>query len=461
MDFEESTRFLYDRVDIERLRPSRVVADMFKLDRMRQLLARLGNPHESVRCIHVAGTKGKGSTCEMTTAGLEACGYTVGTYTSPHLLDVRERIRINRLPISPDDFARMASTVRLAASHLPGDLGEPTFFELTTAMCFLYFADQAVDLAVIECGLGGRLDSTNVIVPLVSAVTSISLDHTQILGDTVEKIASEKAGIFKPGIPAVTVPHSPSVAAVFRETAAALGSPLTVLGDDLEFSIRFDVGSTSRSPAGGASPPGPNTRISLFGRRTSYEHIAVPLLGEHQAENCGLALAILDALAERGIRVDHTKVARGLEGLTLPGRLQIVSHHPRVLLDGAHNPASVRCLMKAIGTHVGYDSLVVIFGCAADKDVRGMLQQIAVGADKAIFTRASGTTRAADPRELHRSYVELCGKMSQHTSSFADALHVASRAVGRGDLICVTGSFYLVGDALRHLHSLPSARRAS
>lgn len=456
MTFDEAIRYLYDRVDIERMRASRVVADLFKLDRMRLLLAKLGSPHESIRSIHVAGTKGKGSTCEMTAAGLEACGYTVGIYTSPHLIDIRERIRINRRLISREDFARVASTVRAAAAELPSSSGEPTFFELTTAMCFVHFAEQAVDVAVIECGLGGRLDSTNVIVPLVCAVTSISLDHTQILGDTVEKIAAEKAGIFKPGIPAVTLTHAPEVAAVFRDAASALGSPLTVIGQDIEFSTRFDAGGAGRSRSSGADrSAGPRTRVSFFGRRTSYEHIAVPLLGEYQADNCGLALGILDALAERGMRIDDAAVARGFEGLKFPGRLQTVSMQPRVIADGAHNPESVRCLMRAIGSHIGYDSLVVIFGCAADKDTGGMLAQISSGADKVVFTRATDNARAADPKDLHRAFVEMSGKMSQYADSFPEALRLASRAVGRGDLICVTGSFYLVGEALKHFGITP------
>lgn len=456
LSFDDALTYLYDRTDIERLRASRAVADLFKLDRMRLLLSKLGSPHEAIRSIHVAGTKGKGSTCEMTTVALEACGYTVGTYTSPHLVDIRERIRINRGIISRDDFARLANTVRTAAQSLPSSAGEPTFFELTTAMCFVHFAEQAVDVAVIECGLGGRLDSTNVIVPLVSAVTSMSLDHTQILGDTVELIAREKAGIFKPGIPAVTVQHSPSVAAVFQEAAAALGAPLSVLGQDFEFSTRFDAGgapsrSVLRNGATEPRPAGPRTRLSFFGRRTTYEHIAVPLLGDHQAINCGLALSILDSLAERGMRIDDAKVASSLDGLKFPGRMEIVGSSPRIVLDGAHNRESVRCLMKAIGSYVGYDSLVVIFGCAADKDVRGMLEEIAAGADKAIFTRAFGNARAADPRDLHRQFVEISGKMSQYAESFPQALQLASRAVGRGDLIAVTGSFYLLGDAKRHL----------
>lgn len=456
MSYQAAVKFLYDRVDVERMHAGRVSRDVFKLDRMRALLALLGNPHDATKCIHIAGTKGKGSTCEMTTACLEACGYTVGTYTSPHLVDVRERIRVNRRLIPHADFAAVAQKIADAVAQLPEGSGEPTFFELITAMCFQYFAEQAVDLAVIECGLGGRLDSTNVITPLVSAVTSISLDHTQLLGPTVELIAREKAGIFKPGVPAVTVQHIPSVTAVFREVAADVGAPLQVVGEDIDFSLRHDAGSGR--PRHGEKPIAPVTRISLSTKRSSYEHIPVPLRGEHQAQNCGLTLAILDKLTERGMDITETKVMRGLERVQLAGRMEIACESPRILLDGAHNPESVRCLMKAIGSHIGYDSMVVIFGCAADKDVRGILEQIALGADKAIFTRASGNARAADPRELSRIYADVSGKGCQHADTFADALKLATRAVGRSDLICVTGSFYLVGEAKKLLKDLLAKR---
>ncbi|MBC7773358.1 MAG: bifunctional folylpolyglutamate synthase/dihydrofolate synthase [Pyrinomonadaceae bacterium] len=454
MTYQAAVKYLHDRVDIERMHAGRVPRDLFKLDRMRAIMNLLGNPHDAVKCIHVAGTKGKGSTCEMTATCLEACGYTVGTYTTPHLIDIRERIRVNRRLIPHAEFAGVAQKIADAAAKLPPEIGTPTSFELTTAMCFQYFADQAVDLAVIECGLGGRLDSTNVITPLVSAITSISLDHTQLLGQTVELIAREKAGIFKPGVPAVTVQHVPSVTAVLREVATDVGTPLQVVGEDIDFSFRHDAGS-GRPRHGEKSVP-PVTRISLSTRRSSYEHIPVPLKGEHQAQNCGLTLAILDKLTERGMDISETKVMQGLERVQLAGRMEMACESPRILLDGAHNPESIKCLMKAIGSHIGYDSLVVIFGCAADKDVRGILQQLSLGADKAIFTRAAGNARAADPRELTRVYNDICGKGGQSADNFAEALKLAMRAVGRGDLICVTGSFYLVGEAKKLLKELPA-----
>jgi len=468
MSYQAALKYLYDRVDIERLHANRVSQDMFKLDRMRQLLAILGNPQDGVKCVHIAGTKGKGSTCEMTACGLEACGYTVGVYTSPHIVDIRERIRINRRLIPHAEFARVAQRIADAVEQLPEEAGPPTFFELTTAMCFQYFADEAVDIAVIECGLGGRLDSTNVITPLVCAVTSISLDHTQILGDTREKIAREKAGIFKPGVPALTVQHSPTVTAVLREVAAEIGTPLQVVGEDIDFSLRYDAGGgkprgTERGmgqTGEGRKAVGPQTRISLSTRRSNYEHIPVPLRGEHQAFNCGLALSILDKLGERGLDITESRVIQGLEQVHLPGRMEMAWESPRILLDGAHNPESIKCLVKAIGSHIGYDSMVVVFGCAADKDIRGMLEQIALGADKVIFTRAANNARAADPKDLHRMFVDITGKMSQHAENFADALRLATRAVGRDDLVCVTGSFYLIGEAKKLLKELHAKKGA-
>lgn len=455
--FASAVKYLHDRTDIERIRADRVSQDMFKLDRMRELLKILGDPHLAFRSVHVAGTKGKGSTCEMIATCLEACGYTVGLYTSPHLTDVRERIRISRRSIGPSDFARLAARAADAAAGLSKDSGEPTFFELVTAMAFLHFADEAVDIAVIECGLGGRLDSTNVITPLVSIVTSISLDHTQILGDSVEKIAKEKAGIFKPGVPALTCAQRPGVIEVLREVAAGVSAPLQVVGEDIDFSYRFE----QPAPGGASgSTSGPIVRATLTSPRHTFEHIAVPLKGEHQAANCGLALAAIDRLAERGFKTPASVVTQGMAQVTCPGRLELVWDAPKVVLDAAHNADSMKCLMKALGAHFAYDSLVVIFGCAADKDIAGMLAQLDLGADKVIFTRARDNKRAADPRELHKRFSELTGKMSQVADGFDAALNIARRAVTREDLICVTGSFYLVGEARKHLKEL-AAKRAT
>ncbi|MFN0012543.1 MAG: bifunctional folylpolyglutamate synthase/dihydrofolate synthase [Phycisphaerales bacterium] len=460
---ETARHYLLARTDLERIAPTPATRDQYKLDRMVAILEALDNPQDSVRCIHVAGTKGKGSVCEMVAACLEASGYAVGLYTSPHLLDMRERVRINRKPVSESEFVALTKRVAKAAASVAPTMGEATFFELLTAIGFLHFAEQAVDVAVIEVGLGGRLDCTNVITPEVAAIATIGLDHTQILGDKIEEIAAQKAGIFKPGVPALVIQQDAKVLNVFRQVAQEVGAPLQVVGNDIEFSYRFEWASGGGAEARGgrgAGAGGQCARVNLTTERSNYEHVPVPLKGEHQALNCGLALAILDKLSERGFACPEAKVLRGLESVSLPGRFEMALQSPRLLLDVAHNPDSMRALMKTIGACLQYDSLIVVFGCAADKDVNAMLRSLAAGADKVIFTRATGNARAMDPADLQQRYSELGGKMSQATATLREALDLAGRAVGRGDLICVAGSFYLVGETKRLLAEA-AARRAA
>lgn len=447
-DMDGAMSWLLDRANIERMLHSRVDADMLKLDRMFELARLLDSPHNAYKCVHIAGTKGKGSTCEMTSAMLQGCGYGVGTYSSPHLIDVRERIRINRELISEADFVRVAQKVANAAATMDEALGECTYFELLTAMAMLHFAEQAIDVAVFEVGLGGRLDSTNIIQPEVAAITSISRDHWQILGDSLEKIAVEKGGIFKPGAAALTVQQPPGVLEALRECATRAGAALEVVGVDIDFSTRFEAGAGVKP--GAASP---HMRVGLSTSRNTFEHVQVPMRGEHQAANCGLALAIIDKLNARGFRTPEARVLKGLESAVLPGRMEILNTAPRILLDGAHNAESMKFLMRSIGAEVPYDSLVVIFGCAADKDIKGMLGEIALGADKVIFTRTSGSARAADPADLARTFDEQFERMAQPAETLAQAIALASKGRGRGDLICITGSLHLVGEAKKALQA--------
>lgn len=440
--YAKALRYLATLTDHERLRIVRYNTENFDLDRMRNLLKKLGNPHEQFKSVHVAGTKGKGSTCAMTAAMLQACGYKVGLYSSPHLVDVRERIQINGEMIPQAELARL---IRLVEPILARMKPLPTYFDVFTAIAFKYYAEQKVDIAVIETGLGGRLDSTNVLKPEVTAITSISKDHMQQLGHTLPKIAEEKAGIFKAGIPAVTVLQDPAVENVLRSHAEKVGAPFDVAGKSIEFSYRFE---SSRML-------GPHNRICLTTPNSRYEHLAVPLLGEHQAINCGLALSILDRLKTRGFNITDTKVIEGLAKTRIPGRMEIISTNPRILVDGAHNAASIDAMMRAIGQHIPYDSMVVIFGCCGDKDIPGMLERITSGADKVIFTRID-TVRTADPEELAARYIEQYGKMAQVAHNLKDALEIANRAVTKEDLICITGSFHLVGEAKQLLTPPPA-----
>jgi len=431
--YQKALRFLATLSDFERLRIVRYNSENFNLERMRTLLKKIGTPQDHFRSVHIAGTKGKGSTCAMIAAMLQANGYKVGLYTSPHLVDVRERIVINGEMIPQASFARL---VRLMETAIARIKPTPTYFDVLTAIAFKYFADHKIDIAVIETGLGGRLDSTNVIKPDVTAITSISHDHMAQLGPTLAHIATEKAGIFKHGIPAVSVVQDPSAEAAMKKVAEKVGAPLDFTGQTIEFSYRFE---SSRML-------GPHNRICLTTPNSKFEHLAVPLIGEHQAINCGLALAVIDRLKSRGIAINDARAIEGLSKVSVPGRMEMVSQTPRVIVDGAHNAASLDAAMKAIGQHIPYDSMVVIFGCCGDKDVPGMLERITSGADKVIFTRIDNV-RSADPHELSARYVELYGKMAQVAENLEDALGIANRAVTKEDLICITGSFYLVGEA--------------
>jgi len=434
--YAKALRFLSSLCDFERLRIVRYNTQNFDLDRMRTLLRRLGNPQDEFKSVHIAGTKGKGSTCAMIASMLQACGYKVGLYTSPHLTDLRERIQINGQMISQADFARL---VQLAQPIVDRMKPRPTYFDVITAVAFKHLANEGVDIAVVETGLGGRLDSTNVLKPEVTAITSISMDHMAQLGPTLARIAEEKAGIFKAGIPAISVQQHADADAVLKRVAEKVGAVLDVCGQTIEFSYRFE---SSRMQ-------GPHNRVCLTTPNSRFEHLAVPLLGEHQAINCGLALSVIDRLKGRGFNINDARAMEGLARTTVPGRMEMLSQMPRVVADGAHNAASLDAMLRAIGQHIPYDSMVIIFGCCADKDVPGMLGRIAAGADKVIFTRVN-SIRSADPNELAVGYVEQYGKMAQVAATLEDALAIANRAVTKEDLICISGSFYLVGEAKKY-----------
>jgi dihydrofolate synthase/folylpolyglutamate synthase len=452
----DALAYLSNRVDLERTRRASAVEHAYKLDRMRALCRALDEPQHAVRCVHVAGTKGKGSTCEMIASCLEACGYTVGCYTSPHLVDIRERVRINRRPISEPDFVDALKTVATAAENLAPKMGDATYFELLTALGFHVFAQQAVDVSVIEVGLGGLLDCTNVVTPEVAAVTLIGLDHTDILGRTIEQIAAQKGGIYKPGVPALTYEQDRAAVDVLRRCAAEVQAPFQVVGEDIDFSFRYEHHRPSRT-----APGGPQAYVNLSTDHATFDHIPVPLPGEHQAANAGLALAVLSTLSERGFTCPPDLVTRGMESTRLPGRFELVSRSPRILLDGAHNPDSIQALMKTIGLHLPSESMVCVFGCASDKEIPAMLRHIASGADKVIFTRAGGWGRAAAPADLQRRFDAISGgKMSQVCPEPAAALDAAMRAADRDGLICVTGSFYLVGEIKRRLQAAHPAQHA-
>lgn len=434
-NYKEAMEYLFAQTDYEKQSHLRYNADTFDLKRMKELLSLLGNPHKKIPTAHIAGTKGKGSTATMLGKMLEANGYKVGLYTSPHLVNLHERIMVNSEMISEKEMYRLLNRVHAPLEKMAKD-NAPTFFEIMTALAFLHFADRKVDIGVIETGLGGRLDSTNVIEPEVVGITSLSIDHQDQLGETIDSIAKEKAGIMKKGVPVVTVQQEPNAMKVLKSEAEAVKAPLSVTGDDIDFSHRFE---TSRED-------GPHTRVCLTTLTSKFEHLRVPLYGKHQAINCGLALAMLDKLKASGYKIDNEKVSKGLDQVSLPGRMEIICDDPRVMIDGAHNAASIKAVIHAIGQNIPYDSMVVIFGCNKDKDVRGILNMLQYGADKVIFTR-SNSPKAMLPQDLADIYTEICGKMCQTALSLGEALQIAGSAVSKEDLILITGSFYLIGQA--------------
>ncbi|HEG44442.1 MAG TPA: bifunctional folylpolyglutamate synthase/dihydrofolate synthase [Phycisphaerales bacterium] len=434
--YSKALRYLFDKTDYERQRKLRYNVTAFDLGRMENLLKDLGDPHEKIVTVHIAGTKGKGSTATMLGKMLEANGYRVGLYTSPHVTTLHERIAVDSCLITSSEMLGLINRVHKVIEKMSANDNAPTFFEIMTALSFMHFVDKKVDIAIIETGLGGRLDSTNVITPSLVGITSISIDHQDLLGATIDLIAKEKAGVIKKGIPVITVHQEPEAMKMLKQQALKVKAPMHVTGHDIDFSSRFE---SSREH-------GPHTRVCLTTPTSTFEHLKVPLPGEHQAINCGLALAMLDKLKTQGYDIDDERAIEGLQGISLPGRMEIISEYPRILVDAAHNASSVRALMYAIGQHVPYDSMIVVFGCNKDKDVRGMLEQLRYGADKVIFTR-SNSPKAMDPQDLAEMYTEICGKMCQTAITIKEAVKTASGAVSREDLICITGSFYLVGQA--------------
>jgi dihydrofolate synthase/folylpolyglutamate synthase len=437
--YEQAERYLFSSTNYETERRVDYHKGTFNLQRMEKLLAGLGKPHEKIRTVHVAGTKGKGSTAAMLTAMLAANGLRVGLYTSPHLVDLTERIQIAGRNIPKTEFTELMNTVFPVVEKMRKSQA-PTFFEILTALAFLHFARREVDIAVVEVGMGGRLDSTNVLTPEVCCITSISFDHMKQLGNTLPKIASEKAGIIKAGVPVITAPQQPDAAAVIEETAAARGAPLYTLGRNVEYHFRNE--RLRHEPV--------SNRVTVKFPHGQFRHIPVPLMGEHQGLNCGVALTAAALLKQKGWPLDFEKCITGLERTDWPGRMERLAADPPFLLDGAHNAASMQALMKGIGQNITYDSMIVIFGCQRDKDIDGMLDQLKLGADKVVFTRTNNP-RAADPFELAARMSEKYGKESQVAPDLDSAIRFARAAASREDLITVTGSLYLVGEARRML----------
>lgn len=407
------------------------------LDSMTALLAELDGPQLRYPCIHIGGTNGKGSVGATLLAILHTGGYRVGFYTSPHLSSVRERFRIGDAYISKDEFATIAEKIiRVLAGR------QITYFEFTTALAMLWFAEQKVDIALLEVGLGGRLDATNVVAPLVSVITNIGLDHEQYLGNTIAAIAAEKAGIIKPGVPVVTGVVQDEALTVIESRAADLGAKAFLAGRDF---------AGSPHPANNALWNYSGIRQDKASPPPAMTDLPLPLRGAHQVGNTSLALAVLEVIRTR-FPVSEEQLRHGLSRVAWPGRLEEfrVDGPPprRFLLDGAHNPDGAKVLRDALQNDFRYGRLILVWASMADKDVAGTLLAVAPLAEEIIFTRPEnersarpGALRALLPAELREQ------KRIATTDSVRDALDLAAATAGPDDLICVAGSLYLVGRA--------------
>ncbi|MBI5344109.1 MAG: bifunctional folylpolyglutamate synthase/dihydrofolate synthase [Deltaproteobacteria bacterium] len=398
------------------------------LVRIKKLLSRLGNPQNACASIHVAGTNGKGSTAAMLEAMLTEAGLKAGLYTSPHLVRFTERIRISGKEISGRDAARTAASVRRAAEETGLS---PTLFEFTTALCFEYFRDAGVDIAVIETGMGGRLDATNVISPLVSVITSVGLDHTEHLGESIGDIAREKAGIIKRGGAAVLGEEDPAAVKAVKAAAERADAEFRRLGYD----FRVTAGSKGS--------------FDYHGMGKDLKGLRLNLMGAHQRRNAACALASVELLGRRGFYITEAAVRRGLKRTLWPGRLEVVRRRPLCILDCAHNPDGARILKEALEGDFTFKRLILVAGIMADKDIDGIFRRLAPLSDAVIVTAPAGE-RAARP-DLLAARLKPYGKEVIVSSSVKAALRAAAEMAGDTDAVCVTGSIFTVGEAKRSL----------
>jgi dihydrofolate synthase / folylpolyglutamate synthase len=397
------------------------------LDPVLRLLERLNHPERSFPAILIGGTNGKGSIAAMTASMLAAGGFSVGLYTSPHLTDVRERVRVNGAIISPDAFAERIREVREAL----GEEDRVTYFEFLTAAAFLHFHREAVDVAVLEVGLGGRLDATNVVVPTVSIISNISLEHRDYLGDTLVEIAREKGGIIKDAGLCLTACKQKAVINVLEDICRTRNAALLRLGRDIR--VRADRAG----------------RFSYYGLDRTLRNLSCPLLGRHQIENAALAIGAVELLGRWKFPISEEALRQGMKAARWEGRMEILSHRPTILVDGAHNPAGAAVLCRAITTEFSYRRLILIFGVLQDKDYRAMLVRLLPLAATFVLTKPA-TPRAVPPACILPVTTSFRGEIII-TETVEEAVQRAVAAAKPEDMICATGSLYVVGQVKQAL----------
>lgn len=473
MNYQEALRYLHSFTDYEKKTGYSYSAETFDLRRSRELLALLGDPHLRFPSILVAGTKGKGSTAVMVASILQASGRRVGLYSQPHLHTFRERIRVNGRLIAPQAMASAVERVVPAVEKLlqtRPDLGIPTTYEVATAAAMGYFAGQELDLVVLEVGLGGRLDATNVVNPLVSVITPISLDHVQILGGTIARIAAEKAGIIKERGVVVSSEQPEEAMEVIRQVVVERSARLVVACPEV---VEKAAGAPGQSPpqtahaqvveSAGEARERPEileendrarprrewTRVALRGPSGEFYRFELPLLGAHQVANAATAIAVVEELSGMGLPMGREAVERGLGRVRWPGRLEVLSRVPLVVADGAHNGDSAQKLAVALRENFAYRRLILVLGTSSDKDVEGIVAALAPKASVVIAAR-SHHPRAAAPERLAAAVSRKLCPHVEIAGDFATALGLATALAAPSDLICVTGSLFIVADARDH-----------
>ena len=443
---DAALRFLNGRINYERDRAVPYRDRDLKLQRMKELLGHLGNPHNKLAIVHLAGTKGKGSTAAMLGAVLSAAGYRTGIFTSPHLDRIEERIAIDGQPCAPDELVELVEQVRPAVEAMdeaagPDEADEngPTYFEIIAAMSVLHFARCEVDAAILEVGLGGRLDATNVCRPRVCAITSIGFDHTKQLGNTLESIAREKAGIVKSGIPVVSGVRDNAPRDAIRQICEARGSPLSELGVDFDFQYH---------------PPSHVETTSAPGSLDFQSTTAYPQFN-HQAANAAVALAVLGELEKTGWEIPERAVRKGLAEVDWPARVETLTRRPVIVLDSAHNPSSMEALVHVLDESFSARRRLLVFSASMGKAIRRMLSHLLGRFDEIIFTQYVNNPRAVPAEELLAAARKLGGDSCRVCAGPAEAWDEVRSKATPDDLICVTGSVFIAAEMREQILARP------
>jgi dihydrofolate synthase / folylpolyglutamate synthase len=433
MNYKESLEYLLKYADYERLPRAGIVWD---LKRVESLLKRLGDPHKYAKTVHVAGTKGKGSTSAMIASILKNAGYKTGLYTSPHLISFTERIQVNGQPVSEEVWAKLVEDVmpQVEAENTEAKYGILTTFEIYTAMAFMHFRNVKAEFQVMEVGLGGRLDATNVVSPAVCVITSISFDHMDVLGDTLAKIAGEKSGIIKERVPVVSAPQIPHAMEVIERIANEKKCRLVKVGQEVTWK-RTDY-----------NQQGQHFTLKGLRQQEGDYTLYIPLIGEHQLENAANAVAAAEVLMDNGIKITREAIIDGLAKVDWPGRMQVLGKEPWVIVDGAHNAYSIEKLGKGINEYFKPGKIKLILGFGNDKDIKGMVHEAVKYADE-IYLVASKHPKAVKGEVLATEFAKY--KVTPKVApSVTEAITMAKAGAAKNDVICAAGSIFVIAEVM-------------